>query len=207
MTSDQRRYKRLNTNWVVRIRATRYTDTSVRRMREHIRNISVGGVYIETSVPLDVGTHIELVFAVPGRPGQVHTKGVVRWSNDGHNKDQPVGMGIEFLEVSTSEREAIQAYIANQGSKEILESLLQTPVHQNLLRLYCRKVGEQFDLDVLASFLSCPKSQLLEAVRDFARMQLVAFSNDTVAFLRPESGELSEAIQRWYQSAGSEPAS
>lgn len=169
-------------------------------MKEKIRNISSGGVYIETAVPFDVGTHLDLVFAIPGRPGQYRVKGIVRWANRGDDAGRPVGMGIEFLEVATSTREAIREYVAQETSKQILEPLLKTALHRNLLRIYGRKVGEQYGVDVLAEFLGCTKAALLDTVREFAKRRLMAYSNDVVSFLRPEDGELAEAVERWVRT-------
>jgi uncharacterized protein (TIGR02266 family) len=198
---ENRRFKRLNANWVVKLRATRYTDTSVKRMQERIRNISIGGVYIETSVPFDVGTHVDLVFAIPGREGRISTKGIVRWSNDGRSKEHPVGMGIEFLEVSTPTREVLEQYIAADSTKKLLEPILRTPVHCNLLRIYGRKIGGQFKVDVLAQFLACSNAQLLEAINDFSSLRLILFSGDTVEFVKSEDADLAEAIRSWNTAA------
>ncbi|GEM_PF-1923152 len=197
---EQRRFKRLDTNWVVRIRATRFTDTSIERMRDHIRNVSTGGVFIETTMPFEIGTHVELVFAIPQRTGQFTVKGVVRWSNAGRERNRPLGMGVEFLEVTSSTRAAIEDYIAEAGAKRILEPLVRTTVHRNLLRIHVRRVGEQFNLDVLAQFLGCSKRALQDAVRSFAKLGLITIQNDLVAFVAVKDRELADAIRNWNQA-------
>lgn len=205
MTAENRKFKRLNTNWGVKIRAVKYTETNVRRMQERIKNISIGGVFIETVVPLDIGTHVEFSFQIPGRPGEVHAKGIVKWANDGHLQAMPVGMGIEFLEVATSSKEAIHDYVQTEATKEAMTPLLRTDAHQSLLKIYCRKIGESFPVDVLAQFLGCKPAQLLEAVRDYAAVRLVTFANNTVTFVACEDSELAKSIDAWYQASNASP--
>lgn len=205
MSSDNRKYKRLATNWGVKIRATKYTETTVRRMQERIKNISTGGVFIETAVPLDVGTHVEFSFQMPGRTDEIHAKGIVKWANAGHLQGMPVGMGIEFLEVATHSKEAIQDYVATESTKEALAPLVRSEAHRNLLKIYCRKIGESFPVDVLAQFLGCKPVQLLDAVRDYAAARLVTFANNTVTFVSCEDADLAKSIDAWYQAASAAP--
>ena len=58
------------------------------------RNISLGGLYLESPTPLPIGTTVQLRFQLPTQPEPVEVAGDVRWvvKKDGaHN-----GIGIRF---------------------------------------------------------------------------------------------------------------
>ena len=73
----------------------------------HIRDISMGGAFIETTYPFEVGRVVEMQFTAPGTSTPVLAKGIVRWSNDGSQRNLQVGMGIEFFELRTSSGETV----------------------------------------------------------------------------------------------------
>ncbi|PIQ89588.1 MAG: hypothetical protein COV72_02295 [Candidatus Omnitrophica bacterium CG11_big_fil_rev_8_21_14_0_20_42_13] len=55
------------------------------------RNISLGGIFIDTNMPEQPGTTIEMVFLFKEDWGRVKLKGRVVWAGDG-------GMGVEFID-------------------------------------------------------------------------------------------------------------
>jgi uncharacterized protein (TIGR02266 family) len=66
-----------------------------RRQVGHSRNISLGGMFVETAEPLPVQTTIQIRFRVPTQPEPIDVTGEVRWverGGDGHT----AGMGIRF---------------------------------------------------------------------------------------------------------------
>lgn len=65
-----------------------------------LSEISVGGCYIETSWPLPVGTHVELLLRALEL--EVRAKGIVGY---GHPS---MGMGIAFGEITTEDRDRLQ---------------------------------------------------------------------------------------------------
>lgn len=105
---ERRRFKRLPTALIAHIRTRRATQAETLQM--DVRNVSAGGVFIDTVYPFPVGSLIELDFNLPGEKNQVHAKGVVRWTV---LQGEARGMGVEFLEVSTESRAAIQQFIQN----------------------------------------------------------------------------------------------
>ena len=107
--SDKRKFKRISTNMIVRIRTQKPSETTFIRLDQRVKNASVGGLFIETLQPFLVGSVVEFDFRVPGSPDLVRAKGLVRWSNDGSETTMPAGMGVEFLEVSKLRPEAINA--------------------------------------------------------------------------------------------------
>ncbi len=70
---------------------------------DFIKNISTGGVFMQTSAPLSIGQQISLVFPFPSQTEPIKMTGEVVWKS-------PVGAGVRFIEV-------------NQRVQEIIESL------------------------------------------------------------------------------------
>jgi uncharacterized protein (TIGR02266 family) len=66
-----------------------------RRQVGHSRNISLGGLFVETTESLPVQTTIQVRFRVPTQPEPIDVTGEVRWieKTDG---GQTVGLGIRF---------------------------------------------------------------------------------------------------------------
>jgi len=69
---------------------------------DFIKNISVGGVFMQTTAPLSVGQEISLVFPFPSQEEPMKMTGEVVWKS-------PVGVGVRFIEVSRSVQEVIES--------------------------------------------------------------------------------------------------
>ncbi|MCK6529265.1 TIGR02266 family protein [Myxococcota bacterium] len=79
------------------------------------RNISAGGMFVDSPVPLPEGTRVRLSFRLPGG-GPIELTGEVRWTT--RIAGQPVphpGMGVSFTDVTPEQREAIVRYVAETG--------------------------------------------------------------------------------------------
>jgi uncharacterized protein (TIGR02266 family) len=192
--SERRQYRRLDTNLVANIRTARSDDTQIREMST-ITNLSSGGVFITTPYPFPLGAFVEFDFAIPGSSeASIHVKGVVRWSNP--SPPDP-GMGIEFIEVTSGNRDQLQSYVDVRIVEEYVRPLTQTPAHQSLLRLYYRKIGDSFAVDALALFLGMEREDLDSALVDFEGQGLVASASDKVSFLPPPDEQSDAAIRKW----------
>jgi uncharacterized protein (TIGR02266 family) len=66
-----------------------------RRQVGHSRNISLGGMFVETTEALPAQTTIQVRFRVPTQPEPIDVTGEVRWIEKSPSGD-PVGMGIRF---------------------------------------------------------------------------------------------------------------
>ncbi|OHB76760.1 MAG: hypothetical protein A2Z34_02805 [Planctomycetes bacterium RBG_16_59_8] len=199
---DNRKYKRLGTNWIGKIRQKALPDELKYAGETRIRNISMGGVFIDTSIPFAIGTFVEIDFTIPGSSEPIHAEGIIRWSNTDRNANLPVGMGLEFIKVSTKSRSVITSYIDETVSVELLNALTRTELHKSALKFYCRKIGESFELDILANFLNCGHPQLLEVLQDFAARRLVNFSGKSVLFTPPQDQTTAEVLRAWYKKQG-----
>jgi uncharacterized protein (TIGR02266 family) len=59
------------------------------------RNLSLGGMFVETLEPLAEQTSIQIRFNVPTQPEAIEVTGEVRWVERG-DPGKPSGMGIRF---------------------------------------------------------------------------------------------------------------
>ncbi len=197
--SDNRKYKRLDTNWVVRLRRVAATESTRRRLDDRIKNISEGGVFIEAAYPFALGEIIEFDFSLPGSKGMIHVRGVVRWSNDGRIPGAPVGMGVEFLEVHSKNRSTILAFVDKEVALREIAPLRKSKLHENLLRLYCRKIGQSYTVENLAEFLGCKDSRMLEILDDFLKLGMAKSRRDEVTFVPAPDEQVARGIIRWYE--------
>lgn len=86
---------------------------------DYIINISKGGIFINTSKPLPVGTRIRILFSIPDIPLPFDLIGIVRWINPvGHSSHNLAGMGIEFLDVEANVKKRIEKFISQQIKKK-----------------------------------------------------------------------------------------
>ncbi len=199
MSLEKRRYKRLPTNLLGRILPRRGGEATVRSAKAAIKNISLGGVFIESKNPYPLDTLVDLTFAIPGYADEVNAKGIVRWAQG----DGPmIGMGIEFIEVSVPSRQAIQGYVGDRILTEGMGAVTKTELHRGFLALYARKLGETYSVEVLSSFLSCTHAQLLDVLRDFQAQDLVHSQGTDVTFLPATDEKLRGAIQVWLAKQG-----
>jgi len=196
---DKRRFKRLKTSLIVRLRRSIVSDETRRRVRERIGNMSMGGVFIEANMPYESGSLVEFDFTLPGTRYLVHARGVVRWSNAGRLPDQPIGMGIEFLEIATESREQIRAFLQQQETSRNFDRLARTRLHREILKLHHRKTGTALSLPVLANFLGAPSSEVLAILPEFTTFGLLRKENDSVHFLAPKDPDLAEHLRRWIE--------
>jgi Tfp pilus assembly protein PilZ len=53
------------------------------------RNISLGGIFVETDLHLALGARVQLRFSIPNQKEPIEVGGIVRWSDPG-------GLGVQF---------------------------------------------------------------------------------------------------------------
>jgi uncharacterized protein (TIGR02266 family) len=82
-----------------------------------IRNISLGGVFIETATLLAFGTDLDLEFALPGKGSPViRCKGYVVWNTktDPKRGGGLSGMGLRLTNIEVQEMRSLAAFIDGQ---------------------------------------------------------------------------------------------
>ncbi len=77
---------------------------------EFTRDINEGGLFIETEKPRPTGTEVAMRFNLPGNGEPLQTIGRVVWVRSA-NDQSPAGMGIEFDELSSEDRDRINTMI------------------------------------------------------------------------------------------------
>jgi uncharacterized protein (TIGR02266 family) len=80
---------------------------------DYSANLSIGGMFIQTTRPLPVGTRFRLRFKIPGRARPVETEGVVCWViPPDHPGPEKVGMGIKFFELQPADQKSVEKMLA-----------------------------------------------------------------------------------------------
>ena len=80
---------------------------------DYSRDLSSGGVYIETDNPLSEGQTLNLRFSLPGVDKVFNVEGRVAWTNPPKARKKSVGpgMGVEFVDLEGPDRELLQGYV------------------------------------------------------------------------------------------------
>lgn len=76
------------------------------------KDLSEGGIFIQTSNPLKVGERIKLKFILPELLEKVETWGEVAWVNEGGGAEGvSEGMGVRFVELESEKAKLIEEVI------------------------------------------------------------------------------------------------
>lgn len=204
--SDKRKYRRLQTDWLVNLRRSTPGEETRILLKERIASIGQGGVFIETPDPYALGTLITFDFSIPGLARVVHATGMVRWSNPNPSGNLPAGMGIEFLKATTEMSEAITDYIRDRMAGRQIARLTRTPLHQRILRKHKGWIGKCMKMDELVETFREPHDRLLEALNDLACYRLVEFLRDQIFFRPPVHPEITRAVDLWMSGHPEPPA-
>jgi uncharacterized protein (TIGR02266 family) len=78
-----------------------------------ILNLIRGGVFIKADNPLPIDSLLSLRFHLPGDPEAMDIQGRVVWIKQ-RSGVFPAGMGIQFMELSPSDQEKIQAFVESR---------------------------------------------------------------------------------------------
>jgi uncharacterized protein (TIGR02266 family) len=88
-----------------------------RVLADYTVNLSTGGIFIETTDFLPVDTPLNIEFILPEDGRIIKCSGRVAWLNHPEsikNKNLPVGMGIQFINLSLDDMDSIRHFIKNQ---------------------------------------------------------------------------------------------
>ncbi|HEX9296502.1 MAG TPA: TIGR02266 family protein [Polyangiaceae bacterium] len=76
-------------------------------------NVSEGGVFVATRELKPIGAELDLTLRLPPPQGAVAIRGVVRWiGENASDHEVPLGMGIEFEELTPDSRRALRSFLA-----------------------------------------------------------------------------------------------
>lgn len=98
---SRRRYPR--TALSVRVFALDFGDFEAQSI-----NVGLGGMYVQTDVPIPVGSRLTIAFSLGGVAHRVDAE--VRWVSRSERFEP--GLGLQFLDLSESTRAALAEHIA-----------------------------------------------------------------------------------------------
>ena len=73
-------------------------------------DINGGGVFIQTSEPLDPGSRLGICFHVPGMSDSFLVDATVVWTQDSGSSSRP-GMGVRFEEMGPGDRQRLEGFL------------------------------------------------------------------------------------------------
>jgi uncharacterized protein (TIGR02266 family) len=77
-------------------------------------NISMGGLYLERTIPHNRGTVINLRFTLPGETSPIKVHGEIVNVGD---TPEDLGMGLRFVDLSDTDRARIERFMARTKSE------------------------------------------------------------------------------------------
>jgi uncharacterized protein (TIGR02266 family) len=76
-------------------------------------DVSLGGIFLESDVPLKLGTRVFLSFTLREAEPPIRATGqVVRVERESSGSLPVIGMGVQFLDLSDEAKQQIQKYIS-----------------------------------------------------------------------------------------------
>jgi len=93
---------------------------------DYAKNISKGGLFIQTPKPLSIGTEFLFRLSIPEQPAPFELRGEVKWIES--QGDSP-GMGIQFIYASETERAdfegLVEKLMVEKLGQDLVEKILQ----------------------------------------------------------------------------------
>jgi uncharacterized protein (TIGR02266 family) len=85
--------------------------------QDYIRNLSLGGIFIQTEEPLPTRTRLQVEFRLPDMSDPITAEGVVVHTFRGRatRESSLNGMGIRFAELNPSSRKRLELYLQSQA--------------------------------------------------------------------------------------------
>lgn len=112
-TDDRRYERRLPLQMLVEYEST--ADFLV----DYTANISIGGMFIKTDRPLEVGTRFRLRFQLPQVAHPIDTVAVVRWNlRPEEAGPMTAGMGIRFEALQSADRAEVERLLYHWDDAE-----------------------------------------------------------------------------------------
>jgi uncharacterized protein (TIGR02266 family) len=74
-------------------------------------SLSMGGMYLKTVRPLEIGSIFPLDFTLPDFDHDFQIKGKVIWNKITEDEHGPPGMGIKFIDAREDDKKALLQYL------------------------------------------------------------------------------------------------
>lgn len=196
--ADRRAYRRIAANFVAAVRTVDGPPEALQELRSRVKNISRGGLFIETDELFPVGSVVEMRLRLGPRASDLRALGVVRWTSSAPGR---AGMGIQFVELEPQQAGELSSYLesssdAADSQEETLKELTRTPLHEAFLKLHAGSMGDALRLAEIARRLDAPQGLVKLVVRSFEAKGLVVSRGEIVEFLVPQDESLRKAITK-----------
>ena len=191
---NRRRYRRIAADFVASVAERTAAPDVAAELAARIRDISEGGLYVETERLFAVGAMVEVGFRLSDATPPVRVLGIVRWLRE---TGEETGMGIEFVQIPRVAAEPVQRFLSEGESAGALGRLTRTGLHQRLLRFYYESRGDSASLAEIAGKVGSSVSLVRPAVRELEQHGLARVEQGEVAFLPAEDGALRRRIDTW----------
>src|SRR5690242_19730179 len=115
MTTDDPA-SRLRRSFVERTPRTELTlkvefETVGQLQTDYLTNLSSGGLFLHTELPLPVGSKLQLTISFPGGLDPIVAEVEVRWRSANHPSAQP-GLGVQFINIAPAAKARLEQLIA-----------------------------------------------------------------------------------------------
>ncbi|MCX7934633.1 MAG: PilZ domain-containing protein, partial [Planctomycetota bacterium] len=190
---ERRRYRRLPAEMVVKVSERATAKDSAILLFSRAANIGENGIFVKCASPLAVGTFVDIELALEGQKSIVKAVGVVRWMRA--SGAEP-GMGIQFLQVATADRQQLRDFLEERTAAEIVRRLMQSPAHRAILKLVVCHWGQKITLEQLGRVAGASRPILLRALADFEKEKVVRVGGEEVLCVRPESPRLAALLEK-----------
>jgi uncharacterized protein (TIGR02266 family) len=83
------------------------------------RDLSLGGIFLETKQPYPIGTRLDLCFSLPGKPEkiEVECKVVRTVDHKPNHPDHVPGMGVSFITLDEDKQETLITFLGGSTGK------------------------------------------------------------------------------------------
>ncbi|MHB8419032.1 MAG: PilZ domain-containing protein [Myxococcales bacterium] len=75
------------------------------------QDLSIGGAFLRADLLLEQGEELEIEFELPGVSQPLRSRARVAWVRRGETDRSAPGMGIEFLDLSPGDRQALADFL------------------------------------------------------------------------------------------------
>jgi len=87
-------------------------------LTDYTVNLNTGGLFLSYFEPFPVNTQLAVEFSLPESDKPIYCKARVAWVNEVGNpvkRDLPVGMGLQFIDITLGKMDSIREYIKEKA--------------------------------------------------------------------------------------------
>jgi uncharacterized protein (TIGR02266 family) len=87
-------------------------------LTDYTVNLNTGGLFLSYFEPFPVNTQLSVEFSLPDSDKTIYCKARVAWVNEAGSplkRDLPVGMGLQFIDITLEKMDAIREYIKEKA--------------------------------------------------------------------------------------------